>query len=554
MEEKDSNDKKLEENNLSNEPKNEENVEEISNTHSITLIQLIIILIVIALVISVIYIYTNDDRNYVLDKVGIPSNGGAVTEVNETKVDSNDKYDETTMTLESYGMDQNLLIVSYRCKLSEKVDYFVETLIESPQIVDGDKVYYLEEVTESTFSKVNDYEYEVFKTYEIDANSLSNNAMFKTNLKLYKEFEGPYQDLIAEWDFEIKLDKSKIGTEFKKYTLENKVATFEAVETTSGLSTRTEDLNLDFMPTVELLEVSKSNLATKLVLMLDMYFTNVNYFVEVIGENGDIILEDNIQTAFGGYPKSVIIKPTDDKKITIKVYQKEWLSPDVYETTAVGTLEVDFTKDLIEKDETIEVNNETYKWEDLELTYNKEIMKVDYDEEHDNRPAMMFEIFGKVGTKIVTKEYIHLEKFENIFDADIDTLLKELEYLEQAGPYALKTTNTILIEDDDHYVVEEIEVTHKELVTLMENGSVELKNRTLTKEELTLNDVTYTNIEKTKVAGKDARVFVKDSDYNEVNKCYMFLHNGYVYTIETSASAEYSEILETLINQIKITK
>ena len=194
MEEKDSNDKKLEENNLSNEPKNEENVEEISNTHSITLIQLIIILIVIALVISVIYIYTNDDRNYVLDKVGIPSNGGAVTEVNETKVDSNDKYDETTMTLESYGMDQNLLIVSYRCKLSEKVDYFVETLIESPQIVDGDKVYYLEEVTESTFSKVNDYEYEVFKTYEIDANSLSNNAMFKTNLKLYKEFEGPYQD------------------------------------------------------------------------------------------------------------------------------------------------------------------------------------------------------------------------------------------------------------------------------------------------------------------------------------------------------------------------
>ena len=86
MEEKDSNDKKLYENNLSNEPKNEENVEETSNTHSITLIQLIIILIVIALVISVIYIYTNDDRNYVLDKVGIPSNSGAITEVNETKV------------------------------------------------------------------------------------------------------------------------------------------------------------------------------------------------------------------------------------------------------------------------------------------------------------------------------------------------------------------------------------------------------------------------------------------------------------------------------------
>lgn len=142
-------------------------------------------LIVTLLVAGNVYTYATYEKNlfsYVLDKIGI-------IEDNLIDVNQAEKNNNISLTLENYGIDNSTLILGYKLNLNEKLDYFGDTLCEDSKIVDGEKIYQLQANHNSTFYKISDTEYEIFKIYNIDTKNLSNNPIFKTTLSLYKELD-----------------------------------------------------------------------------------------------------------------------------------------------------------------------------------------------------------------------------------------------------------------------------------------------------------------------------------------------------------------------------
>lgn len=302
---------------------------------------------------------------------------------------------------------------------------------------------------------------------------------------------GHTEDLLGQWSFNINLDTSKLDLNDKKYIVENKKVVLEKVE--NGIID-----NKDVTPQVELLEVSQSQMATKLSIYMEQYFTNVNYFIEIEDEHGNKILNDNIQKIYGGIPNEVILRKINlDSKIKINIYERTFDN----ELTAKGNLEIDLKNDLKEKQET-NISYTKRTWKDLELKYDEksEVYESDYSNENgETTYTIDFELYKTIGTKNLRCGYIFITATKNISNKNLENISQDIRNL-----------NSFYAEN-----------------------------------------LSYENIKEIKIDGENAITW-SESYSGDVNNIYVFLHNGYIYEIKTPSSLSSDQLVDDFINNINL--
>ena len=159
--------------------------------------------------------YKKDFFSYVLDKIGIFQN----YERDVNKVNQVQESNDITITLETYSMDKETLIIGYNIKTKNQIDY-INNISEKSKIVDGNDLYYLNKRSFSPLYKINDNEYEMYRYYNINSEVLSENAIFYSELTLYEHWDSDpdiEEEPLGKWNFELKLDKSKLDLEYEEY-------------------------------------------------------------------------------------------------------------------------------------------------------------------------------------------------------------------------------------------------------------------------------------------------------------------------------------------------
>ena len=81
-------------------------------------------------------------------------------------------------------------------------------------------------------------------------------------------------------------------------------------------------------------------MSTKMTILKKLYSTEpgTKYYVEILDNKGNVILENNIEAVIGGEPTDVIFQKIDfNKKLTINVYNYyEQKSIHFYKTILLG--------------------------------------------------------------------------------------------------------------------------------------------------------------------------------------------------------------------------
>lgn len=318
-----------------------------------TFLKVASVAIVTMLLAGNIYTYATYEENifsFILNKIGILENYDEKSiDVNDEKV--SDIKGQNILTLVNYGMDKDTLIVSYSLKLEEKPEYFVENLLGDFYIINGENKYKLNDFSSTYFYKINDTQYDIIQMFNIDISKVLGDVRFISDIKLYKELEGPIEDLLGEWSFDIKLEKSKLNLEYQEYYLENKVVeffdengekdTFKYLDENSNLEPESVKVQIE--------ELNQSDLATKLVFTNARLYTNIKYFVEIIDEQGNIILENNTVSIKGLESESILFRKVNlNSKITVNIYGYNYQEDGKVETSK-GSIVLDLSKDLNEK-------------------------------------------------------------------------------------------------------------------------------------------------------------------------------------------------------------
>lgn len=283
-----------------------------------------------------IYTYATQNKDivtYVLDKLEIlTKNEESFVQVNETK-----DGEKATLTLENYGFDEDTMIIGYKLEIKNPEESFMNYLIDNSKIVDGEKIYGLDRCYSMTPSKISDTEYEVVAFYNFDTSLISENAVFETRIYLPKYLDDG--EHVGDWNFSIPLTTDKRVLDYEEYELNDKKIILE-------------EPNIEKLPenyirkNLNLLEIKKSDIATKLICYLDGYLTGgISYFIEIVDEDGKVILPDKMQAVPGGIVSEVVFKKIDfDSKITVKITEM-----DGEEVLAKGSTEIDLRTDLKEK-------------------------------------------------------------------------------------------------------------------------------------------------------------------------------------------------------------
>lgn len=508
------------------------------------------LLVIAFLLTGNVYTYATYEQNifsYIFTKVGILENYAEKSIEVEQEIISED-YGGNSLTLVSYGMDKETLLVNYHLKFSEEQEYFVETLFETASIVDGDKSYNLDKNNFSSFYKISDTEYEIVKSFDIDASMISDNARFVTNASLYKELDGPIADLLGNWEFDIKLEKSKLDLDYKEYDIKDKEIElfkengerneFEIYNQHGELTGEVEPVS------VKILGLKESDLATKLIFYGNLY-TNINYFVEILDENGNVLLENKTAEIYNMIPMEILFsKVSLDSKLRVNIYEYDWNESGEEILTSKGTIELDLSKDLIQKEEKEHEYNKV-EWEGLSISYD-ENTKIEPNEYH---PWINIELFDNVGDYSTYGKYISIKKSINILNQSLDEIVDILR------------TNDVIKESkeivDTYYFfvpvgndTERIDLSYEEVLKLDENGKIEYNGKDYDKSDLGISiypdekDI----VKETLVGG--VRALTYTDAFNE--DIYVFLVNDSLYVITCPTDFDYTERVDAFISGIEI--
>lgn len=527
--------------------KKENKQEKNNQRNSNALLKVASLVLVASLVAGNAYTYATYDTNifsYALDKLGIFSNKENVVKINEEKQDTN-----ASLTLESYALDQKTLLIGYRLKFNEKPEYFLEYLTEDTKIIDGENVYGLNKSISSSFYKISDLEYEIFKLYEIDINKLTENATLKTDIILYKDLDGPIEDVLGKWNFEFKLDKSKVDSNYEEYLIENKNTILEK------LITDEDTANID--EKVSLIGLKQSNLATKLTFEIEGYFTDVEYFIEIVDENENKILEDNIQKIYGGYPSDIIIGKIDlNSKIRINIYEKGYTqTSNDKKILSKGSIEVDLSKDLKEKEKR-NIEYATKVWKDLTLKYDNIATVNEYDYVSITglkNYSLSFEFFDMIGDVKTKPEHVSIVCMNNLYDKELKETAEDIRKLQYAGYNIFDTEYTEYLDDVDGSSRDEVILTHEELIRLVDEKEIIVNGITLNENNIHFQDIEYADVKETKIDNINAITWKEYYGESTTNKYVMIIDEN-VYTISIPSSLEYKDIFEQFLNDIKVNR
>lgn len=479
--------------------------------------------------------YNKDIFSYVLDRIGIfEIDKEKIVQVNDTQ-SSND----AELTLENYGIDEETLIIGYRLKSDKPIDSVMEYFGDTTTIIDENNEYHLEANNFAAFYPISDTEYEVLKSYSLDPSIISDNAVVKTNLKLYKYLDT--DETSGEWEFEFQLEKDKTDVDYEEYLLEDKYVELEILNNEER----------DFLPTAKILEIKKSDMATKLVIYIENYLTDVSYFVEVLDENGNTILEDNIQRVYGGIPTEVLLRKIDfNSKINVNIYEKDGIGDAKFETLSKGNISIDLVNDL-KKSETKEISYITKEWCDLNLTYDDEYEVDEYTNElrnGDTEYTLGFALYEYVGNEKFTIDIgnINLKCFNNTLNKNVQECFEEIKSLNVLGD------NLPLFQDE--YTIyldgsgEEVKLNHAQMIELSKNREIVIDGTVINSENNLFMDIKCKNMQKLEIDGAEAISWI-EYDY----KKYVFEYNGKIYIISTPNDINDKKGIEKFINSIKFT-
>lgn len=482
-----------------------------------------------------IYTYATQNKDivsYVLDKINLLN----VIDVNDIQTG-----EKASLTLENYGFDEDTLIIGYKLKIKDLDETFINNLFDISRITDGDEIYGVERAYSMLLDKISDTEYEVIASYNFDTSQISNNAIFETKIILPKYLD--VGEHVGEWKFEIPLDTSKKALNYEKYAVENKSVILQEIPAVE------HDENYLYL-SASLLQVKTSDMVTKFVFLLESYSTGgAIYTVEILDENGEVILENNIQKLFGGVPTEVICKKLNfDSKITINIYE---ISGD--EVTAKGSLEVDLAKDL-KKEIEHQISYTTKKWYNLKFKYNEDFKTDVWN--NNSESHIRFDLCEYVGNYKKYENSINIKTYE---DKGTMTLEEIGEFVREAdvvwpGANAFQTSFAEYSDELQDFVY----LNRSQILELAKNGEVIVDGIKIDTIDNTTGDefdiresIKYENIKKIKIKELDAITWTKNSG-REVNNIYMFIYKGNVYQLEVPSNIVYKDMIEEFINNIEL--
>lgn len=388
-----------------------------------------------------VYTFATYKENLVswsLKKIGI------VSEYNEIKQDvgiSQKDLQGTELTITDYGMDANNLIVGYKLKFNEKPENNIyEELFENAIIKDGEDLYNINSMEQyyshrQMFQKISDTEYEIYSFYSVNSSKFINEKISFVNTIELKEKINTEDGVesgktIGKWDFDIELNKEKLMLENEEYLINCK----EKYLHESAIFAKPVALE-------------QSKLLTKMKIYLNDVNYDYNYSVEILDEDGNKILDDNMEEITGGGITlvDVIFKKVDlNSKISVNIYEKE---EDVIKSSI--KFDIDLSKDLKEVKREESIKNKTIKFNKVELTYDENIVdlqeNMDYGESEKTKEYELALILNKIyGDEKYEIGAFLMNSYKNKFETDnlreiADKIIEEQkQYLENSKAESIK--------------------------------------------------------------------------------------------------------------------
>lgn len=556
----------------SEEFKNKENIQKGEKRKSKNNGFKVAVILMVGMLVGNGYTYATYNENlfsFILSRAGIISDyneKSTVLEQDGVAINNN------SLTLSSYVMDQENLVITYKLKLAEKVEKIEEFFWENPRIVDHEKTYTISENARISFYKISDSEYEFVRSYDVRNLEVSNDARFVTSVTLFKKLtDYGIKDILGIWDFDVNIIKNN-SEESKVYTLKNNV-----IDIYNKDGSRAQFITFNEEPenlSVKIEELRLTDLATRIIYSADLY-SGLKIFVEILDENGNVLLENNTEELYSsGLGEILFAKVNLNLKIIINIdivgYDNEVI--------AEGSTTLDLSKDLIKKNnEKEELNYTEIKWNEISFSINDN-MRI---EERNN----ITDILGRdkiINNAIYTNEYgfknyedyieiarcendLPLEKYslvryistvveyrcffdEEFYNKDLELTYEEIEEMIQERKI-IKDGNEITYKE---YYNDYLELTYEEIVKLAEEGKIIKNGKEITIEALKEKADRYVSpITNKKYHNKEVYeydIFTKDEGY----KIYILEINNYKYEFKIPTKLNISNEIEKFVSSIKI--
>lgn len=474
--------------------------------------------------------YKKDMFSVVLEKMGIFSQYQ-----NEKKdVNITNESEGYKLTLTDYGIDEDTLIIGYDLELPKKAENKIR-FFDNSKISDGERIWKIDTNSNiETFTKITDTKYRVYKFYKMDTSRLSENIEFSTDIKLYKELDELHSEELASWSFKVNLENDKLNLEHEKYLVKNKETEI-----------------------AKILEVSKTNLSTKITILLKRFIPEpgIKYYAEILDNDGNIILENRVEALFGGTPIDIILGRIDfDKKLTINIYETYENSD---EMTKVDTLMLDLTKDLSKKSEE-DIQRESKTFRDIEFKYLKgsETDEETYNEGMGDEETYYFgvKLYSNIGDTKVFDDIIMIGCRKNLYNEDLDSVVESINKLEYLGGYGISKEYTIFAAEDN-IIEEDMVLSHKQMMDLADGKDVNVDGTVLNKKmfESRIHDIKIEDKRKVKIDTEDAITWLETFG-EDCRREYVFLVNGYIYQVSCPIGFDNIDEAEAFVESIRINK
>lgn len=503
------------------------------------------LVLVVGLISGNAYTFAKYDENmfsWVLKKIGI------FEEYDEAKKSVGVKAVDNgvSLTLMDYGVDKDTLIVGYKLEL-EKPIQMARYLADSSYLECNDKIYNIDASSRTQiFDKVTDTEYNVYNFYKVDGEKIFNGSKFTTNVSLWKYDENDTDDdMIGSWDFEIELNTEDINLEYKEYEVKG--------DNSMKLELKDPNQNTDMylIPELELLEVVQSKISTKFVFYLKMYRTEpgVHYYVEILDENGNVLLENNLEYLIGGTTSNVILGKVDlNSKLIINVYETESDG----NISAQGTMEIELKESLQEKtDEKTSGEKETKNWRDISFEYPKEseITEEVYGYSLDDSKTYYigFDLYKYYGNQKMRLDLISIDSYENIFDQDLKNLTADIRKIMKIGNYGLNYEYIVYTSSEDGEVTGEYVLSHEQMLELSDKEYLEIDGVKLTSQNVEFENTPITDIKEKRINNIDTISWIE----RDIRR-YVFIHNGNVYNVCCPITIDQEEAVQEFLESIEL--
>lgn len=491
-----------------------------------------------------VYTYATFNENllsFILSRSGIINDyteKSIMVEKEDVSINNN------SLTLSSYAMDNESLVITYKLKLSADVEYFEEFLADSSKIVDGENTYSISEESRVSFYKISDVEYEIVKIYDIRNLEISKDARFVTSVTLYKELDGSIVDKLGIWDFDINIIKNNLE-ESKIYTLENKVIDIYNKDGSRAQFAMIDGKADPHYVSVKIEELRQTDLGTKIVFLGSLYTQpGIDTFVEILDEKGNVLLANNTEKILGNPATEVLFSKVDlNSKITINIDIVEYPN----NVVAEGSITLDLSKDLIEKINVQEdLNDIELEWNEIGFRVNDNMERYeDFDNERKAKKINIYICKNEYGIKDYYRDCIEITRCAS--ELSLEKYCDLSYIINLANAEGLSENNMEIYVYNDY-----IELTYLEIVEIVKVGRIIKNGKEITVDSLKKNSIyDITKITNKEYSNKNTYEYEVQFGEN-LYKIYVLEINNCKYEFKIPTRLNLANEIEKFISSIKI--